>query len=143
MRRLIYLALVASLFLLTSTSESLAETYFGDFCWQADSTTTPPASTLIRLGVYGMEGAHYPLYGRIHGNNVTAIHGNGEIVGTNLVMTFTESGDINNFWPGTEAVIWNAVLNLSTLNGTYSSLEVIPQQNVVEDTGTMTWIACP
>lgn len=142
MKRLIYLALVIGLFLVTNTSKSRAETYLGDFCWQADSTLTTK-SVVFMTGVYRMEGGHFALYGKVLQENNTAIHGNVEIDGTNVLMTFVESGDINNFWPGTEAMVWNAVLNVSTLNGTYSSLEVIPQQNVTQDQGTMTRITCP
>jgi len=142
MKRFVYLALLIVLFMFASTSKSQAEVYLGDFCWQADSTVTSK-SVVLKIGVYQKEGSHISLFGKVFQENNTAIHGNAEIDGISVVMTLAESGDINNFWPGTEAMIWNVVVDLSTLNGTYSSLEVIPQQNVVEDTGTMTLITCP
>jgi len=124
------------------TSNSQAEVYLGDFCWQADSTVTPK-SVLLSIGVYQKDGGHIALFGKVFQGNNTAIHGNAEIDGASVVMTLAESGDINNFWPGTEAMIWNAVLDRPALNGSYSSLELIPQQSIPEDTGTMTLVTCP
>ncbi len=142
MKKLIFSTLLIGMFLVIGTSKSQAEVYLGEFCWQAASTVTPKSVVFI-MGVYGKEGGHYTLYGKVLQDHNTAIHGNAEIDESNVLITFVESGDINNFWPGTEGMIWNAVLNVSTLNGIYSSLELIPQQNVVEDKGTMTSITCP
>lgn len=139
---LMTILVVIGLFIGINLSKAEASAFLGDFCWQASSTMTPK-SVLLRIGVAEMGGGHFALYGKVFQGNNTAMHGNAEIDGSNVLITLVESGDINSFWPGTEALLWNAVLNLATLNGTYSSLEVIPQQNVVEDEGTMTLITCP
>ena len=144
MRKLVYSALLIGLILVIGASECQAEEYLGEFCWRLDITTSG-ASTIFKSGVYEKEGGHYVLYGKSLDFNV-AIHGNAERYGSNIVMTFVMSG-VSPDTGDKFGNICNAVLDASTLNGTFYwvGTQYSPGGEVGNhyDYGTMTLITCP
>jgi hypothetical protein len=125
------------------------ETFFGDFCWNATIPSVPGFVSLIKLGVFQKDNAHYALYGTTdYGAGAAAINGNAEVVGGEILLTATEADveiDSVSFVFGS---IIQATLDASTLGGTFHVLEI--EQNLNTEqlqlsgyTGTMTFITCP
>ena len=147
MKKLIYLSLLVGLFLFTTTSKSQAEVYLGEFCWQVFDDVGAP-DWIYKFGIYQKEGGHYVLYGTSSDSFTEVAHGNAEIVGSKVKMVIVGSGvgsdsDPSYVWSDT----FNAVLDISTLNGTWHVLGI--DHDGVEGTtldyinGTITSITCP
>ena len=140
MKKNINLSFVVGLFFLIIATESLADEYLGDFCWQVFNNEGEPYWT-YEFGVYRKEGGHIALYGAIdyEQNGVSASHGNAIIVGGNIKMTIVSSDYEEGY--GVWGETFNAKLNASTLSGDWNalSLETKDGQNVqpVFQFGTM------
>ena len=122
-----------------------AETYLGDFCWQMSFEGSPETGSL-KLGVYEKDGGHFELYGTISDDgSTTAILGSAEIIGDEVYLTAVDSGFISDLILSNTT---NAVLNASTLNGTFTrSFLVVDSETTFVDVffsiGTLTLIDCP
>ena len=141
-----YLMLVLSFVLFSVTSNSFADKYHGEFCWQVFSQSGDPYWR-YQLGIYEKEGGHLALYGAVdYGTNGnSASHGNAIFVGNNIKVTLVSADREEGIqvWAETFA----ATLNSSTLSGTWNALTL--EINDGEDTsgsvhqrGTINQIAC-
>lgn len=140
------LKLVLTVFALTLTlfavSNIEASEYLGDYCWSAVDGSGNDVIT--KLGVFHMGGGHYQLLGtaKTINDGTYVVHGNAEII-DNEIHAFTVMADGNNNAMGTGHAL--AVLNPSTLNGSYNMLHTGANQTQSEirySTGTMTSIPC-
>lgn len=145
MKKNIRSSLIAGLFLSLTTTHSLADEYFGDFCWQVFSNTGEPLWA-YEFGVYRKQGGHMELYGAIdyEANGVSASHGSAIIVGEKVKLTIVSSDYEEGY--GVWGETFNARLNASTLSGEWDalSLETMDGQNVqaVYQFGHMDLIDC-
>ena len=90
-RRMVVVLVIAFLFFGFNLNVNAAEKYLGEFCWQMDET--PPdvdGSVIFKFGIYEKDGGHYALYGT--DDTGTAVHGNAEEVGGNIVMAIVSPG---------------------------------------------------
>ncbi len=149
-------------------TQSLADTYHGDLCWQANygteiswqagdpSQSSPPTTSqaALRLGTYQKDGGHYALYGRVSGSTestVYAAHGNAEANGDSILMTLVLGGVSSTDNPFSD--IFTAVLNAQTLNGTFSAVGThytnsgqlgnSSKLGIHSGSGTLTLVTCP
>ena len=140
------LLLALSFVLFSVTSNSFADKYHGEFCWQVFSESGDPLWR-YQLGIYEKEGGHLALYGAVdYGTNGnSASHGNAIFVGNNIKVTLVSADREEGIqvWAETFA----ATLNSSTLSGTWNALTL--EINDGEDTsgsvhqrGTINLIAC-
>jgi len=140
------LLLALSFVLFSVTSNSFADKYHGEFCWQVFSESGDPYWR-YQLGIYEKEGGHLALYGAVdYGTNGnSASHGNAIFVGNNIKVTLVSADREEGIqvWAETFA----ATLNSSTLSGTWNALTL--EINDGEDTsgsvhqrGTINLIAC-
>jgi len=144
MKKHILLSLLFSFILFSIASKSYAETYHGDFCWQVLRNEAP--AWIYKLGVYQKEGGHYALYGSEDNGveGITAAHGNATVVDSNIKLTMVGSGHTEQF--GTWNETFSAVLNISTLNGTWHSLGIIDNTGtpiLYHTNGNINLITCP
>ena len=143
MKKLIYLSLLIVLFFFATTSKLQAETYRGESCWQVSGGD----NWVYKFGVYEKEGGHYELYGTDDDGegDITAAHGNAEVVGSNIKMTIVASGYEAGYGAWDET--FNAVLSISTLSGTWHALGLVYDDSgsrlPYHTTGTITRITCP
>lgn len=141
-RRMFVVLVIAFLFFGFNLNAKAAETYIDEFCWQVDVTTPEPDSWSYKFGVYMKDGGHIVLYGTEDGE--TAVHGNAEVIGGNLVMTIVSAGydiaDPSEHW--TDFI--SAVLDLATLSGTFHAHTLWSDAATPNHfSGTMTVISCP
>ncbi len=142
----LFLLLIAGLVMFLTTTNSFAEKYHGEFCWQVFSESGEPYWN-YKLGIYEKEGGHVALYGSIdYGpNGISATHGNAVYIGDRIKFTLNSA----DYEEGMEvfAETFAAKLNSSTLNGTWNALtleifedETFPSS--VHQSGTISLIPC-
>ncbi len=117
----LFLLLLVSFVLSLVTSNSFAEKYHGEFCWQVfDEEENPYWS--YKFGIYEKEGGHFVLFGAqdYDANGNSAAHGNAIFTDDAIKMTITstDNEEGKEVWSETFA----AKLDKSTLNGTWDSL---------------------
>lgn len=141
-----FLLMVLSFILFSVTSNSFADKYYGEFCWQVFSESGEPYWR-YQLGIYEKEGGHLALYGAIDygANGKSASHGNAINVGDSIKLTLVSADREEGVevWAETLA----AKLDQSTLNGTWDALtlEIFDGEDfteVIYQRGTIDLIAC-
>ena len=102
--------IVLGLLVLVGSSSVEAATYYGEYCWQ------DAEGGILRLAVTDMGNGHLLVNGRLTPTvgNVEAVHGNAEVVGTQVIIHITTSGfDADDIWSYTG----NVVLDVQSLDG--------------------------
>ncbi len=145
----VVLLAVISLFTVFGSMEVKAGTYIGEVCWDVSFTTPVGTGGIVRVGVTDMGGGHYLLNGKATSKDdppkVTAIHGNAELEGSQILVTGVAGGTNAD---GTWGHVGNWVLDASTLNGTINRVGTYYNSNSTAfnnyyDVGTVTFISCP
>ena len=141
-----FLLLILNFVLFSVTSNSFAEKYHGEFCWQVFSESGDPLWR-YQLGIYEKEGGHFALFGAVdYGTNGnSASHGNAIFVGNNIKLTLVSADREEGVevWAETFA----AKLDPSTLHGTWNALtlEFVDGEDFtdhIHQRGTINQIAC-
>lgn len=141
-----FLLLITSLILFSVSSNSFADKYHGEFCWQVFSESGDPYWR-YKLGIYEKEGGHLALFGSVdYGTNGdSASHGNAIYIGDSIKLTLVSADREEGIQVWAET--FSAKLDQSTLNGTWNALTL--EINDGDDTsgsvhqrGTINQIAC-
>jgi hypothetical protein len=121
-----------------------ASEFLGDFCWSVDDGSGDGPTS--KVGVFHMGGGHYQLLGTSkHSSDGTYIlHGNAEVIENKINASIIMADGNNNAMSTLHTL---AVLDPSTLNGTYNMLHTgaagwTDQTEIRFSTGTMTSIPC-
>lgn len=147
-KSLVLLATIG-LVMVSGSMEVKAGTYIGEVCWDVSFTTPVGTGGIVRAGITDMGGGHYLLHGKATSKGepkrVTAMHGNAEIEGSQVLITGVGSGtDADGTWEH----VGNWVLDAATLNGTINRIGTYYNSTTSAfknyyDTGTVTSISCP
>ncbi|SET01627.1 hypothetical protein SAMN05216326_10961 [Nitrosomonas marina] len=131
--------------MLTGVSNSIAETFRGEFCWQVFSQNGEPYWK-YKFGVYEKEGGHFALFGSVdYENTLSAAHGNAILLGDSVKLTIVSADREEGieFWTETFA----AKLNPSTLSGTWNVIEFVKRDGEndvfgIYQQGTIDLVSC-
>ncbi len=128
---------------LSFKSAKAEEVYIAEVCFQVFDDVGAP-DWIYKFGVYQKEGNHFALYGT--DSFTEAAHGNLELLGSQIRMTIVGSGE-DPFDSSAWSETFSAILDLSTLSGTYHVLGMesnsVGGVDLFHDHGTIGLTTCP
>ncbi len=148
----IFLAMMV-MFLFSNIPSVFAGDYLGEFCWLSHITESdggPVDETYIaRYGVTHIGAPYYMLHGMVEvpGDNPLISQGTAKVIGNEVYITLNSAQE-HTPSPYRDIGTGQAILNVSTLNGTFWSISKSFNTSTREfsdfySAGTMTLTPCP